>query len=382
MRAVAATRVVVLGAGFAGLELSSRLANALGDAVDVTVIDRRDSFVFGFSKLDVMFGHRRLADVRLPYSGLRHPSVRFRQERVVEIDPANRRARTERATYDGDVLVVALGADYDVSATPGLAEGGEEFYSVAGAERLAGVLERFAGGRVVIGVLTSTFKCPPAPSEAAFLLHEFLRERELRERSEITLVFPFGRPIPPSAEASRAITAAFAERGIHALFDHTVRSLDPARKVARLDDGDDLDFDLFLGVPKHRVPEVVETSGLAVDGWVPVDAHRLTTRFEGVYAVGDVTSVPVPKAGVFAERAAAVVAESIIAELRNVPPPPGYDGRGVCYVEMGGGEVGKVEVDFLTGPAVTGAFTVPSEATRAEKAEFAATRRTRWFGQS
>jgi len=382
VRAVAVMKVIVLGAGFAGMELSSRLANALGDAVEVTLIDRRDSFVFGFSKLDVMFGHRRLADVRLPYSELRHPSIRFQHESVVESDPANRRVRTDRGTYDGDVLVVALGADYEVAATPGLAEGGEEFYSVAGAERLAGVLERFAGGRVVIGVLTGTFKCPPAPSEAAFLLHDFLQERGLRQRSEITLVFPFGRPIPPSAEASAAISATFAERGIRALLDHTVRSLDPARKVARLDDGDELDFDRFLGVPKHRVPEVVEASGLAVDGWVPVDAHRLTTRFEGVYAVGDVTSVPVPKAGVFAERAAAVVAESIIAEHRNLPPPPGYDGRGICYVEMGDGEVGRVEVDFLTGPTVTGSFTVPSEATRAEKAEFAAIRRARWFGQS
>ena len=80
------TSVLVLGAGFGGLELTSRLAQGLGDQVDVTLIDRGDAFVFGFSKLDVMFGRRTLEAVRLPYRDLATPHVRFRQETVSAID--------------------------------------------------------------------------------------------------------------------------------------------------------------------------------------------------------------------------------------------------------------------------------------------------------
>jgi NADH dehydrogenase, FAD-containing subunit len=122
------TSVLVLGAGFGGLELSTRLSEELGDQVDVTLIDRADAFVFGFSKLDVMFGTRTSDAVRLRYADITTPHIRFRQEAVTSIDPGARRVETDLDTYEADVLVVALGADYDLAATPGLAEAGNEFY--------------------------------------------------------------------------------------------------------------------------------------------------------------------------------------------------------------------------------------------------------------
>ena len=129
-------RVLVLGAGFGGLELSTLLSEALGDRLDLTLIDKNDSFVFGYSKLDVMFGRKTPDAVRLAYRNIVKPGVRFRQETITAIDPERRRVTTQSGTYDADVLVVALGADYDPDATPGLVAGGNEFYSVAGAERL------------------------------------------------------------------------------------------------------------------------------------------------------------------------------------------------------------------------------------------------------
>src|SRR3972149_3773156 len=128
-------RGVVLGAGFGGLELSTILSEALADRLDLTLIDKNDSFIFGYSKLDVMFGRKTPGAVRLAYHNILKPGVRFRQEEITAIDPEARRVTTRRGTYDADVLVVALGADYDLDATPGLTEGGNEFYSVAGAER-------------------------------------------------------------------------------------------------------------------------------------------------------------------------------------------------------------------------------------------------------
>ncbi len=121
-------------------------------------------------------------------------------------------------------------------------------------------------------------------------------------------------------------------------------------------------------------------SGLAEDGFIPVDPRTLATRAPSVYAVGDVTTVGVPKAGVFAERAARVVAAAIIADLRGGDPPPPYDGRGSCYVEFGDGLVGRVDVDFFSGPSPTGVFNEPSSALVRDKEEFGASRRARWFG--
>jgi sulfide:quinone oxidoreductase len=233
-------RVVVLGAGFGGLELSTMLSEASGGEIDVTLIDRNDSFVFGFSKLDLMFGRETPEAVRMAYADIAKPSVRVLRETVTAIDPEARRVTTDAGTHEADVLVIALGADYDMDATPGLAEGGNEFYSVAGAERLAGIIPAFSQGHAVIGVCGAPFKCPPAPSECALLLDEELTARGVRDACQISFVIPLPSPVPPSPEASAALEAAFAERDINLITGRRVDALDPGRKVAVLDDGAEL----------------------------------------------------------------------------------------------------------------------------------------------
>ncbi len=376
------TRVLVLGAGFGGLELTTMLSEALGDDVDVTLIDKNDGFVFGYSKLDLMFGRTTPDAVRLAYRDIAKPGVRFLQQTITAIDPETRRVTTDGGVHEADVLVVALGADYDLAATPGLAEGGNEFYSVDGAEQLGELLPTFTQGRAIVGVCGAPFKCPPAPSEAALLLDDYLSARGVRGDCEISFVLPLGSPVPPSPETSRALIAAFAERDITFIPGLRVSSLDPARRVAVLDDGTDMPYDLFLGVPKHRAPDVVVASGMTVDGYLPVNPKTLETRFPGVYAVGDVATIGVPKAGVFAEGAARVVAASLIAGVRRGEQPGAYDGIGSCYIEFGAGRVGRVDVDFLSGPKPTGKFHEPSGALVAEKEHFGSSRRARWFGRS
>lgn len=374
-------KVVVLGAGFGGLELTTLLSEQFGESLDLTLIDKNDSFVFGFSKLDVMFGHQLPEAVRHYYCELVKPGVVFRQETITAIDPEARRVTTNRGTYDADILVVALGADYDLDATPGLAEGGHEFYTVAGAFRLREVLPTFSKGHAVIGVACWPYKCPPAPSETALLLHDYLVQRGVRDACEISIVVPMSAPIPPSPPSSKALLTAFAERDIHFLPLKGVDALDPARKVVKLDDGSELPYDLFLGVPVHCAPKVVLESGLTEDGWIPVSPENLKTRFPGVYAVGDVTRVGVPKAGVFAEGAAKVAAASIIAELGLGPEPSPYKGIASCYIEFGAGQVGRVDIDFLSGPSPVGIFHEPSADLVQEKKLFGSSRRTRWFGE-
>jgi len=222
---------------------------------------------------------------------------------------------TDAGVHEADVLVLALGADYDLDATPGLAEAGNEFYSVTGAERLAEILPTFSSGRAIVGVCGAPFKCPPAPSECALLLHDYLSARGARDACEISIVIPFGTPVPPSPETSEALRCA-------------------ARSRRR---------------PQAPRPGRRDCERHTEDGYVPVSSQTLETRFPGVYAVGDVAMIGVPKAGVFAEGAARVVAESLLATLRGGEQPGPYLGRGSCYIEFSAGRVGRVDIDFLSG---------------------------------
>jgi sulfide:quinone oxidoreductase len=373
--------VLILGAGFGGLELATRLSETLVDAVRVTLLDRDDSFVFGYSKLELMLGRQSAEDVRLPYSSIDKDGVEFRQETVTGIDPSTRRVTTDAGSYDADFLVVAMGADYDMDATPGLQEGGFEYYTVAGAERLRDALTEFDGGRVLISVLGQPFKCPPAPFEGAFLLHEYFTQRGIRESVQMTSTFPMQRPVPVTGEVAQMFRDALAARGIKEMPQHLVTSIDPATRTAQLASGETLPYDLFVGIPIHRAPDPLAAAGLAVNGWVPVDQTNLRTRFPRVYALGDVCTGPrtVAKAGIFAESAALVVADDIAASIAGGESPAPYAGWGICYAEFGGGLVSKVEVDFLSGPAAAAQRHDASREYAAEKKEFGASRRARWF---
>lgn len=372
-------RIVVLGAGFGGLELASSLSEALGEDAGVTLIDRSDSFMFGYSKLELLFGRASRETLSLPYSAIDKPGVRRLQETVTAIDPESRRVTTDQGEYEADYLVVALGADYDYAATPGLTDA-DAFYSVAGAERLVPMIRAFAGGHAIVGVCGVPYKCTPAPSECALLLHDELVRRGVRDDCEISFIVPQPNPVPPSPRAAGALLDAFAERQIEFIAGRRIASLDRDRSVAALDDGTEVAYDLFLGVPRHRAPDVVIASGLAVDGYVPVDPGTLATSHPGVYAIGDCATAGVPKAGAFAEGAARAVAAQLIAELRGDPPPEPYRGTGACYVEFGSGRVGRVNIDASGGRPPSGTFDGPSEELAAEKGEFGAERRARWFG--
>ena len=376
--------VVILGAGFGGLELATRLSETSADAVSVTLIDRNAAFFFGFSKLEVMLGRQSGEEIMLPYRELAKDGVEFRQETVTAVDAAARRVTTDAGSYDADFLVVALGADYDFAATPGFAEGGHDYYTLAGAERLRDALAGFKGGKVLVSILGQPFKCPPAPFEGSFMLDEHFKQQGIRDAVEMTTTFPMSRPVPVTGEVSQMFRDGLASRNVTELAEHLVTGLDPAQGTALLASGETLPYDLFVGIPVHRAPLVLAGSGLVENNWVPVDQSNLRTRFDGVYALGDVCSGPrnVPKAGIFAEAAARVVAEDIAASIAGTEPPAPYEGSGVCYAEFGGGLVSKVEVNFLRGDAPAAQRRDPSLEFAAEKEQFGAVRRARWFGRA
>jgi sulfide:quinone oxidoreductase len=373
-------KILVLGAGFGGLELCTMLSEQFGASIEVTLIDKNDMFVFGFSKLDVMFGHAKLEDVQLSYEKFKKPGVKMLRETITAVDPEARQVTTDRGTHQADFLVVALGAEYDFDATPGLADC-TEFYSVGGAERLGEMLPGFTGGHVFICACGAPYKCPPAPSEAALMMHDYLSNRGIRDKCTITVLLPMGVPVPPSPETSRALLDAFAERDITFMGGHKVTSIDTRLRIAKVDNGQEIPYDLFLGIPAHRAPKILEEIGMTESGFVPVQAKTLETRFPGVYALGDCATQGTPKAGTFAEGAAKAVATALIARLQDKEIPVTHKGTGSCYIEFGGDRIARIDVDFFSNPdGPVGAFHAPSVTLRADKEKFVSSRRARWFG--
>ena len=377
-------RVAILGAGFGGLELATMLSEEVGGERRRDA-DRRERRV----RLRLLEARRhvRADDAR------RRPAARTRvreagrarssRETITAIDPEARRVTTDAGVHEADVLVVALGADYDLDATPGLAEAGNEFYSVAGAERLGGTAARRSRAATRSSASAARrSSARPRRASARCCCTTTSSTRGVRDACEITLVIPFATPVPPSPDTSAALLGGVRRARDHVRPGPPRRLARPGRGAAVLDDGSELPFDLFLGVPRHRAPDVVIASGMTEDGYMPGRAPQtLETRFPGVYAVGDVATVGVPKAGVFAEGAARVVAAQLDRRApRRRRARRRTAGRGSCYVEFGGGRVGRVDVDFLSGPKPTGMFREPSAALVAEKEQFGSSRRARWFG--
>jgi sulfide:quinone oxidoreductase len=258
---------------------------------------------------------------------------------------------------------------------------GHEFYTPESAARLQDVIAGFEGGNVVVAVLGGFFKCPPAPYETAIMMHDHLTQKGLRDSSTITVVTPMPKPIPISDEVSSAILAHLDERGIEHAHATWVDHVDPAARVLHLRDGGEVPFDLLLAIPVHRAPAVVVESGLTEeDGWIGVDPDTLATKFPDVFAIGDVASAPVPRAGVIAEGEAGTVADILVHRLKGGAEPAPFAGEILCYMEMGEGNIGRVNVNFRSGPRPVSRFTPPSPEGTAAKKEFGATRRRRWFG--
>jgi sulfide:quinone oxidoreductase len=353
----------------------------------VVVIDRKRTFSLGLSNLWVMTGerpHPRIGE--RDRSALARKGIKYLNERVVAIDPATRRVRTEQRELEGDYLVVALGAELVPQELPGFREAAYNLYEPEGALQIQQALSRFDGGRIVVLVTRLPFKCPAAPYEAALLIEDFLRRRGVRGRSEIALYTPEDQPMPVAGpKVGAKLAAMLRERGIEYFTEQTVLRIDPeSRRI--LFEVEETRYNLLVGVPPHRSPAVVREAGLVdATGWVPVNPETLSTKYEGVYAIGDVVSIRLkngmflPKAGVFAEAQARVVATNIAAEIRGEPTTARFNGEGYCYLDVGGGRAAKGYGDFYAAPAPRVVLKPPSEQYRREKEEFERTRLEVWL---
>jgi len=379
--------ILILGAGFGGLEASTRLRAALDESFEITVVDQHDFFNFGFTKFDLMFGRREPEACKEKLSALDEKGIHFHQATIEAIDPESRQVETSKGQLTADYLVVALGADLAPDAIPGFLEsGGHHFYSFAAAEWLRPLIDEFQSGQILIAIFDKPYKCPPAPYEAAFQLDDLFREKGIRQDVAIDMLIPGPLPLPISPEVSASIEELLTSKQIALHKKHKVTEIDYRAKQAVVTNGTRYPYDLFVGVPIHRPPAVVLDSALGDQGWIRVDPATMRTSFDQVWAMGDVVQIPigdfaVPKAGAFAEDAAATVAADILRTIQGQGEVAPFQAKGACYFEFGEGKVALIAANFLGGPTPDLALSGPSLEFRADKEEFERSRIEKWFGR-
>jgi sulfide:quinone oxidoreductase len=378
--------VLVLGGGLGGLMAASHLRRLSSSGVRVVVIEKKEVFSLCMSHLWVMTGEREsLEEGERELSGLANLGIEFVHGDIEMIDPGTKSVRTTVGTLQGDYVIVALGAELNPQAVPGFAEVALNSYKGDGAQQIRMELEEFNGGRIVLLISRTPFSCPSAPYEAAFLIDDVLRRRGVRQRAEIAVYTPEDLPMPVAGPAvGSALVKMLEERGIEFHGEQTALKIDAASRRI-LFEIDETSFDLLVGVPAHTVPPAVRESGLAdASGWVPVDPTTLETRHTGVFAIGDVTAVRLPngmflpKAGVFADGQARVVAENIAAEIGGIGRASQFDGRGFCYIEVGSGMAAHGSGNFYRIPGPSVSLEPPSQRFRQEKEELERTVLALW----
>lgn len=350
--------VLVLGGGVGGQVAALALRKRLPRDHRVVLVERSSRHVFDPSLLWLMTGDRTREGISRPLEGLSRKGIEVVRGEIERIDPERRAVSVDGAELQAEHLIVALGAELEPELVPGLAEAGHNLYTPAGAESLRDALAGFDAGRLALLTAEPVYKCPAAPYEAAMLLDHHLRRRGVREAVEIDLYAAEPGPMGVAGpDVSASVRAMVESKGITYHPEHQVERVDPGAKRISFADGSGADFDLLAYVPPHRPPAVVSESGLVGDsGWIGVDRHTLTTSFPGVYAIGDVTTIPLalgkplPKAGVFAHGEAEVVAANVARVLTDAGAGAEFEGHGACFLETGAGRAGFGSGNFYAEP--------------------------------
>ncbi len=350
--------VIVLGAGLGGLVAAETLRKLLPDSDRVIAVDRADRHFFPPSLLWLMVGDRKPEDFTRSFDRLANRGVELRRGNVTRIDPVRKEIEIDGQSLAADALVIALGADYAPEAIPGLVAAGLNIYTMDGASAIRDALARFEGGRIVILTAAPMYKCPAAPYEASLLVDAFLRKHGLRDKTTIEFFAAEPRPMfVAGPELGAAVRGMVEAQGIAYHPEHQVKEVDPAARRITFASGATAEYDLLLYVPPHRAPAVVREAGLTNEaGWIPVDRHTLQTQFEGVFAIGDITAIPLkmgrplPKAGVFAHGQAEVVANNIAHAWTGRGAPRKFAGEGQCFIETGNARAGLGKGNFYAEP--------------------------------
>lgn len=377
-------RILILGAGFGGLAAATELRKSLEPEHRVIVVDRKKSFMMGLVKLWILEGSRRLEESQTPLDGLNAKGIEYLNDEVVRIDTASGRMQArDHGWLEYDYLIVALGAELAPDRIAGFVGRGYNLYDAQQVPELREKLLGLERGKVAIAIMGMPYKCPPAPYETSLLIDSMLTRHGTRNNIEIDIYAPAPIALPVAGpQISASVVEMVSQRGIRFHPSHKLKSVTDGK--LEFENGNKVDYDVLVGIPPHRVPEVVRSSGLAEGDWVAIDKNTMKTRFENVFAIGDVTEIKVgamalPKAGIFAEEQAKVAARQIIDEISGRPAIATFAGQGYCFMEVGNRRAGYLEADFFNPAGPSLRLEAPSEQYFQKKQDFERTRIKEWL---
>lgn len=354
-----ARTVVVLGGGVGGLVAANRLRKLLPRTDRVVLVAREEQHVFQPSLLWLAAGSRTAGQIQRPLARLRRRGIDVLTAEVTRIDPMAKIVTTTSGDMSADAIIVSLGAELAPDAIPGLRDGGHNLYTLDGAAAAHDALRRIERGRVVVLTAAPMYKCPAAPYEAAMLIQSLLNSRGLARAVSVDLYAAEPGPMAVTGPAvSGAVRALVESKGVRYHPEHQVTSVDPVARRLAFANGASAEYDMLVYVPPHRAPAVAKESGLTSDsGWIAVHRTTFETAWPMVFAIGDVTSVPLtmgkplPKAGVFAHAQAEVVANNLALAWTRRGRVRSFDGHGKCFLETGDGRAGLGSGDFYGEPS-------------------------------
>lgn len=379
--------LVILGGGIGGVVTANELRHRLGKEHRIVLVDREGTHIFWPSLLWLQVGLREPASFTRDLAVLEKKGIEIIKGEVAAIDPIKRIVQVNGSNLEADDLVVSLGAQLVPEQIPGLVDAGHNLYSLEGATAIRDARRGLTQGKLVVLVARTPFKCPAAPYEAAMLLDHDLRKRKVRDQVSVAIYSPESGPMMlAGAEVSAGVRQLVEERDIAYYPQHQVAQVDPESRTLQFANGAEGRFDLLVYVPPHAAPPAVANAGLTSEsGWVPVDRHTMETRFPGVYAIGDVTSIPLslglplPKAGVFAHHQGEAVAQTIAARIDGASRLGIYEGQGECFVEVGDGKAAFGRGNFYGEPKPTVKLYKPGRHWHAAKVLYERDWMRRWF---
>lgn len=378
-------RILILGAGFGGLAGANMLRRNLAAEHRVIVLDRKNWFMMGLVKLWILEGSRNLEESQTPLAGLGAKGIEYLNDEVTKIDSAASAIEAKNhGRLEYDYLIVALGAELVPERIPGFVGNGYNLYDPLQVPEIRRRLLSMNGGKVAIAIMGMPYKCPPAPYEASIIVSNIFTKKDTGSSHEVDVYCPAPIAMPVAGpQVSSVVVDTISQHGIRFNAAHKLRSV--SDKQLEFDNGAVRDYDLLIGIPPHRAPEVVRNSGLTGGtDWISVDRHTMKTATSNVFAVGDITEIKVgalamPKAGIFAEEQAKVVAQQIIDEIGMKPTAASFSGQGYCFMEVGGGKAGYLAADFYNQAGPQAKLEAPSKESFEKKQDFERTRIKEWL---
>jgi len=390
-------RILILGAGFGGLTAANLLQknlSSLSPSVEyqISIIDQKDYFMMGLVNLWILSGTRTFKDSKIALNRLENKGIRYLNDRVTGIDIASKTVTIKESNLKlkYDYLIIALGAEYSFEEVKGFLENGG--FNLYDAEQVTKLRERILSlnkGRIAICITYIPYKCPPAPYETSLLINDILLKNGTRNSIEIDIYTPTPISLP--------VAGAKVSQDVINLLNRSHITFHPLHKIKAVlnmeiefENGNRVNYDLLIGIPHHKVPEVIRNSGLITRGqnWINVDKFSLRTDFENVFAIGDVTeikvneNVAIPKAGVFAEAQAKVVSQQIVDDIKNDKnkySSSGFDGKGFCFMEVGNEKAGYIVTDFYHKDGPYTLLEPPSDDSYKKKLDFERSKLNEWL---